>query len=217
MPAEQLLREYGLDSAPEVTARYNVAPSQEIVAVRASSDGARQAALLRWGLVPHWAKEPTIGNRMINARGETVAEKPAYRQAFRHRRCIIPASGFYEWGPSPAGKWPYFLSATEAPLLSLAGLWERWQGAGGQTLESCTIITLPASPAVARLHNRMPVCLPASAYSAWLDPATPADACLELLAADAGPTLAIRPVSKAVNNPRNDGPGLVETVEPAAR
>ena len=112
VPRAQLLAEYALSSAPEFPARYNIAPTQDVVAIRQSADGQRSASLLRWGLVPHWAKDASIGNRMINARGETLAQKPAFRQAFRRQRCIVPASGFYEWGPSRAGKWPYFIAAT---------------------------------------------------------------------------------------------------------
>jgi putative SOS response-associated peptidase YedK len=213
VPTEQLLREYQLRSAPSFMARYNVAPSQNIVAIRQSAEGDRQASLLKWGLVPHWAKDPSIGNRMINARGETVAQKPAFRQALRRRRCIIPVSGFYEWGPSRAGKWPYFICAKDAPLLSLAGLWERWSGGDGEPLESCTIVTVPSSVALERVHERMPLCLPESAYGEWLDPQTPAEDCLRLLETEPRAEFDIRPVSRAVNSPRNDTSALVDPVE----
>jgi putative SOS response-associated peptidase YedK len=213
VPTAQLLNEYQLSSAPEFAARYNVAPSQSIVAIRQSAEGDRQASLLRWGLVPHWAKDPSIGNRMINARGETVAQKPAFRQAFKRRRCIIPVSGFYEWGPSRAGKWPYFICAKDAPMLSLAGLWERWSGGDGEPLESCTIVTVAAAPTLRQVHERMPLCLPESAYRDWLDSQTPADDCLRLLEPASSTSFAIRAVSRAVNSPRNDSPTLVESVE----
>ncbi len=213
VPYEQLTDHYGLASPPPQFERYNVAPSQDILAIRQAESGERDATPLKWGLIPHWAKDPTIGNRMINARGETVAEKPAFRQAFSRRRCIIPASGFYEWGPSGAGKWPYYISPVDGPLLSFAGLWERWRTPEGEPLESCTIITIDANESLARIHQRMPVCLPASSYAAWLDPASSKETCLELLAPLADAALEIRPVSKTVNNPRNDAAELVEPVE----
>ncbi len=193
--------------------RYNVAPSQDILVIRQSESGERTAAPLKWGLIPHWAKDPTIGNRMINARGETVAEKPSFRSAFKRRRCIIPASGFYEWGPSGAGKWPYYITAADGPLLSFAGLWERWRAPDGEPLESCTIITTNANESLARIHQRMPVCLPEASYADWLDPEATGETCLALLKPLPGSAFEIRPVAKAVNNPRNDSAELVEPVE----
>jgi len=213
VPREQLTQHYGLTAAAPQPDRYNIAPSQDILGIRQAEAGGREAALLKWGLVPHWAKDPTIGNRMINARGETVAEKPAFRQAFKRRRCIIPASGFYEWGPSSAGKWPYYISPTDAAPLSFAGLWERWRDSGGAPLESCTIITIAANVTLARVHQRMPVCLEQSSFAEWLDPESSSEACLKLLAPLPDAELEVRPVSKAVNNPRNDVPALVEPVE----
>ena len=213
VPAEQLAQHYGLASAPPQPERYNIAPSQDVLAIRQAQTGEREATSLKWGLVPHWAKDPTIGNRMINARGETVAEKPSFRQAFKRRRCIIPASGFYEWGPSRAGKWPYYISPADDPLLSFAGLWERWRTPEGEALESCTIITIAANASLARIHQRMPVCLPESAYADWLDPETSSETCLKLLAPLPDAALEVRAVGKAVNNPRNDVAALVEPVE----
>jgi putative SOS response-associated peptidase YedK len=218
VPTAQLLGEFQLREAPEFAPRYNVAPTQDVVAIRQTADGDRQAAALRWGLVPHWAKDLAIGNRMINARGETVAEKPAFRQAFKRRRCILPVSGFYEWGPSAAGKWPYFISAKDAPLLSFAGLWESWRGgADADPVESCTIVTIAAAPSIAQVHERMPLCLPSSAYARWLGPATPAEECIELLTPSDAIEFAVRPVSRAVNSPRNDTPRLIDEVEIPAR
>ncbi len=213
VPHEALVEHYGLTSAPAPFERYNVAPTQDVLGIRVAESGEREAAPLKWGLIPHWAKDPTIGNRMINARGETVAEKPAYRQAFKRRRCIIPASGFYEWGPSRAGKWPYYISPADGALLSFAGLWERWRTPEGEPLDSCTIITTAANESLARIHQRMPVCLPESDYEAWLDPESTKETCLELLGALPATAFEIRPVSKTVNNPRNDSAELVEPVE----
>lgn len=213
VPAQQLTQHYGLVFAPPQPDRYNITPSQDIIAIRQAQTGEREAVTLAWGLVPHWAKDPAIGNRMINARGETVAEKPSFRQAFKRRRCIIPASGFYEWGPSRAGKWPYYISPRQAELLSFAGLWERWGGGDGETLESCTIITIAANESLARVHERMPVCLAESSYADWLDPETSSETCRKLLVPLPDAELEIRPVGKAVNNPRNDAAALVEPVD----
>ncbi|MDH3417945.1 MAG: SOS response-associated peptidase [Gammaproteobacteria bacterium] len=213
VPAEQLTQHYGLASAAPQTERYNIAPSQYVLAIRQAQTGEREATSLKWGLVPHWAKDPTIGNRMINARGETVADKPSFRQAFKRRRCVIPASGFYEWGPSRAGKWPYYISPADDTLLSFAGLWEHWRTPEGEALESCTIITIAANASLARIHQRMPVCLAESGYADWLDPETSSETCLKLLAPLPDAALEVRAVSKAVNNPRNDVAALVEPVE----
>ena len=213
VPYEQLTDHYGLAAGAQPMERYNVAPSQDILAIRQDESGNRTASPLKWGLIPHWAKDPTIGNRMINARGETVAEKPAFRQAFRRRRCIIPASGFYEWGPSGAGKWPYYITPAEGPLLSFAGLWERWRTPEGEPLESCTIITTAANESLARVHQRMPVCLPETSYADWLDPEATKETCLAMMTGLPGSAFEVRPVAKTVNNPRNDAPELVEPVE----
>lgn len=213
VPIEQLVEEYALTSAPELEPRYNIAPSQEVLAVRESRDRKRLAVPLRWGLVPSWAKDATIGNRMINARAETVATKPAYREAFMRRRCIIPASGFYEWGPSSAGKWPCFVRAQDGSVLSLAGLWERVARAGAEPLETCSIVTVAANGVVAPVHARMPLCLTRADYDAWLSPETSPEVCRRLLGAQEGPVLELVTVSKAVNNPRNDDARLIDPVE----
>ncbi|HSG63820.1 MAG TPA: SOS response-associated peptidase [Gammaproteobacteria bacterium] len=213
VPIEQLAEEYELTNAPELEPRYNIAPSQSVLAVRESRQGERLALALRWGLVPHWAKDAAIGNRMINARAETVATKPAYREAFKRRRCIIPASGFYEWGPSAAGRWPRFIRAQDAPLLSLAALWERWARTDAEPLETCAIVTVAANPTVAPVHERMPLCLTRASYDAWLSPETSLEACQRLLAAQEHPALEVVPVGKAVNNPRNEHARLIEPVE----
>jgi len=213
VPTATLLGEYQLAEAPEFAAHYNVAPTQDIVAIRQTDNGAREAVALRWGLVPHWAKDLAIGNRMINARGETVADKPAFRHSFKSRRCIIPASGFYEWAQTPAGKWPYFITAAEAPLLSMAGIWARWHHGGAEPVETCAIVTVEAAPTLTKIHARMPLCLAADEYADWLDPATPDDVCRGLLAANDTPAFAFHTVARAVNNPRNDNAELVAPVE----
>ncbi len=155
----------------EMPARFNIAPSEPILVLTDQGRG-RILTLMKWGLVPHWAKDVTIGNRMINARSETVAEKPAFRDAFRYRRCIIPADGFCEWRKAPPGsrqsKQAYRITRCDGGLLALAGLWEHWQDAHGNELESCTILTTAANDLMAPIHDRMPVILDNDAYARWL-------------------------------------------------
>jgi putative SOS response-associated peptidase YedK len=189
--------------------RFNIAPTQEAPVIRLNPDGEREVAMLRWGLVPSWASDPSIGNRMINARGETVSEKPSFRNAFRSRRCIVPATGFFEWKGEPGHKQPYAITAGDQPLFAFAGLWESWRDKSqpdAPAMETFTIITTDASEAVAAIHDRMPVILPAAQVQAWLA-APPAEAG-KLLAPYAGPTL-VRAVSKLVSNPRNDVPEVL--------
>jgi putative SOS response-associated peptidase YedK len=197
----------GGDDAP----RYNLAPTQLIPVIRGGPAGDATGDWLRWGLVPSWARDVTIGNRLINARVETVAEKPAFRAAFRQRRCVVLASGFYEWRARPAGKQPYFMApapGTElpAPILAFAALWER-HGAGDALLETATIITTSATGPAAEVHDRMPLTVPAELLPLWL--AGPASEALTAVLAAPTPVLTAVPVSKAMNNPRSDGPELV--------
>ena len=162
--------------------RRNIAPSQEILAVRLNpSGGVKEPARLKWGLVPRWARDLSIGSRLINARSETAAEKPAFRDAFRSRRALIPASGFYEWKKEGKTKQPYHIGMKEGRLFSLAGLWEEHREAGGAVLESCAILTTAANGLVAPIHNRMPLIIPVEAYELWLDPRSPRAALRELL------------------------------------
>ena len=205
-PAEAAAALFGVDHAPEVEARYNIAPTQFIAAVREGGNG-RELRMLRWGLVPFWAKDPSIGNRMINARAETVAKKPAFRAAYRKRRCLVLADGFYEWRKEAGGKTPYFISAEDGEPLAFAGLWESWRDEDkDETLETATIITMAANPFMEQLHHRMPVLLRSSGAERWLgkEQSDPVSA-----AADAPPVQAW-PVARTVNNPRNEGEHLVE-------
>jgi putative SOS response-associated peptidase YedK len=211
-PAEAMVRLFGLSSAADIEPRYNVAPTQPVAVVRADPSNRRRLDLLRWGLVPFWASDLAIGNRMINARGETVAEKPAFRQAYRKRRCLIPADGFYEWQKTSTGKQPWFISPERGGPLAFAGLWERWDDRGrAEPVETCTIITTAANAALAPVHDRMPVILPEQAWTLWLDSATDAPALADLLAPAPEDLLSRRPVSRRVNTPANDGPELLET------
>ena len=198
---------------PETTPSYNIAPTQEIAAVAADSEGERQMRLLHWGLIPRWSRDPEIGNRMINARAESVAEKPTFKAAFRRRRCLIPADGFYEWrrdgGSGP--KQPYHIRLSGGAPYAFAGLWESWER-DGQKIRSCTIITTEANELVADIHHRMPVILPPEDYSAWLDAESGEDELLSLLAPYPSGQMEAYPVSTHVNRPANDDSGCVESV-----
>lgn len=192
----------------EVQPRYNIAPTQYIAAIRDGGEG-RELAMLRWGLVPFWAKDPSIGNRMINARAETVAEKPSYRAAFRHRRCIVLADGFYEWRRESDAKTPYFISLASGEPFALAGLWENWSDkSSGESLQTTTLITTAANAFMQPLHHRMPLILQPDAATEWL--AGSAD--LLEQAVDQTPGLQAWPVDRRVNNARNEGEELIDAV-----
>ncbi len=209
-----LVEAFGLDEEPPplTGARYNIAPSQLVAAVRVTEPGgARMLAPLRWGLVPAWADSPAIGNRLINARSEQAAEKPAFRAAFAARRCLIPADGFFEWEKRREGREPYYFTLREGGLFGLAGLWERWRGADGAAIESCTILTTAANELVGRVHDRMPVILEPRNYERWLDPGFDQRAALEaMLGPYPAEKMACRAVSRIVNSPQADHPGCIE-------
>jgi len=211
-PAEAVKRVFALDEVPELAPRYNIAPTQSVPAVRAAEGGSRSLAMLHWGLVPRWAKERAIGNRMINARAETLAEKPAYRDAFRRRRCLVLADGWYEWQAAPGGKLPWFIRLGDGRPFGFAGLWERWkEPASGEPLESCTIVTTAAAESIRGIHERMPAILPEQEWGRWLDPACLDTGRLSLLLQpfDQQALQAWR-VSRMVNAPKNEGPKLIE-------
>lgn len=201
---------------PELLAEpnYNVAPTTDIFVIVDDPTGARRLDAYHWGLVPRWAKDPSVGNRMINARAETLAEKSTYRSAFRQRRCIVPADGFYEWKkvPGQKAKQPVYLQRKDGELLAFAGLWEEWHR-GDERLRSTTIITCEANDLIAKIHDRMPVVLPPSAWDAWLDPAGDDTPALGKLLVPAPPALfAVHDVSAEVNNVRNQGAHLIAPV-----
>lgn len=184
--------------------RYNIAPSQHAPVLRAGEDGARKLSLLRWGLIPHWADDKSIGNRLINARGETVAEKPSFRRAFKSQRCLVLADGFYEWIKRDGGKQPVFIHLPERAPFSFAGLWERWDKVeDGSPLETYTIITTTPNEEIRQIHHRMPVILQADDESHWLDPETSREELKQILMPYPG-TLEHFAVGKAVNSPAND-------------
>lgn len=189
--------------------RYNIAPSQPIMAV--PNDGANQITFYRWGLVPSWAKDIKIGYRMINARAETLAEKPSYRAAYKRRRCLILADGFYEWKRNADGsKIPYFVSLASREVFAFAGLWEIWYSPEGDSLQSATIITTTPNDLLAPIHNRMPVILPREAHDDWLDPAERDAASLQgWLKPYPAEAMSAYAVSTLVNSPSNDLPDCV--------
>jgi len=192
--------------------RYNIAPSQSVAVVRLKSDAShRELVQLRWGLIPSWAKDPKIAYSTINAKAETVAEKPAFRSAFRKRRCLIPASGFYEWQKEGKQKQPMYIRLRDRRPFAFAGLWEHWEPKEGEPLESCTIVTTDANEFMVPIHNRMPVILASQDYDRWLDPTVPPDSLQAFLKPYAVNEMEAYAVSKMVNNPRND---ILQCVEP---
>jgi putative SOS response-associated peptidase YedK len=241
----ELVQLYDITKGPapsNFAPRYNIAPTQDIAVVRSTADARetggseRELVMLRWGLVPFWAKDAGIGARMINARAETVRTKPAFREAFRRRRCLIAADGFYEWrkenpeqtradspefpegkrkpaaSKTPARKQPYYITRAGGGPFALAGLWEQWTPPGGQRLESCTIVTAAASDEIAWIHDRMPVMLEPDQFGPWLS--APADGAEALLRPSPGPLTAY-PVSTRVNSVRNDDVECIAPVPPA--
>lgn len=205
-PSEAAAALFGASGSVDIEPRYNIAPTQYVAAVRDGADDQRELVTLRWGLVPFWAKDPSIGNRMINARAETVAEKPSYRNAYKHRRCLVLADGFYEWRRQGDMKTPYFISLASGEPFALAGLWENWTDKGsGESLQTTTLITTDANDFMAPLHHRMPVVLDADSATDWLAGSQ------ELLddVAAITPPLQAWPVDRRVNNARNQGAELI--------
>ncbi len=194
----------GLGTPPELLPRYNIAPTQNGLIVRADTHGGREAAFAHWGLIPFWAKEKDLGARLINARAESLAEKPAFRQAFKKRRCLVPADGFYEWQGPPGQKQPWHIGMADDGPFTMAGLWECWRDPAGALLESYTIITTAANAMVQRLHERMPAILAPTDYAAWLDPAN--DTPNALLTPYPAEKMRAYAVSRRVNNVKNDDP-----------
>jgi putative SOS response-associated peptidase YedK len=219
-PADVRAR-FGLQESMEVRRRYNVAPGDDVVAVTTDRDGNPRGETLRWGLVPSWAKRPDTGLKMINARLETAPEKPAFRGAFERFRCLIPADGFYEWrrGQSPTGgpKQPFHITRSDCQVFAFAGLWSTWHAEDGGTLRTCTILTTAANPAIASLHDRMPVILDPGAESAWLDLSTPRSELREILRGLPAESTAVAAVGVAVNDARYDGPECLAPPAPSAQ
>jgi putative SOS response-associated peptidase YedK len=217
-PAEAVAALFDAEFEGELAPSYNIAPTQLAPVVRRGEDGRRSLRGLRWGLVPFWAKDAAIGNRMINARAETLAEKPAFRRAFRKQRCLVLANGFYEWQKGPDGKTPWFISSPHGAPLALAGMWERWRAADdAPTLDTCTIITTRPNDMMSALHNRMPAILAGPAVERWLDPATDVAELAGLLEPVADDMLQAVPVSRRVNSPANNDAGLLDAISPQSQ
>mgnify|MGYP000262172299 CR=1 FL=1 len=217
-PIEGVRELFGIDALPNLAARYNIAPTQPVVVIRKGDARPRELTHMRWGLVPAWAKEMASGPLLINARADTVAEKPSFRNAFRRRRCLIPADGFYEWQPRPAGpKQPMRIALPGNALFAFAGIWETWQTAEGSELDSCAIVTTDASPSIRAIHGRMPVILKPADYDTWMG-GEMRDECAAAatLMQPYGGELVAYPVSREVNSVRNDGPALWMEVEAGA-
>lgn len=213
-PPEAVRAYFRYVDAAEFPPRYNIAPTEPVAIVRNGHAGERELALVRWGLIPSWAKEPAKLSTLINARSETAAEKPSFRACLRHRRCIVPADAFYEWTGSPGAKQPHMIALRSGGPMGLAGLWDHWLGADGSEIETMAILTTAANAEMAPIHDRMPVILSPDDFELWLDcrpgsslPVKP------LLKPAADGSLTITPVSRALNNPRNDGPAVQAPAE----
>lgn len=211
-PGDVVAELFELADQPELCSRYNIAPTQPApVVLWDRGRNERRFDLLRWGLIPSWADEPGIGNRMINTRAETVATKPAFRAAFRYRRCLIVADGFYEWQKLRRGRQPFYIHLHDKGPFAFAGLWEHWEGSDGSAVKSCTILTTEANDVVRAVHDRMPVILQRQDYARWLDPELQqADALIPLLRPYPADEMAAYRIGTRVNNPAHDGPECVE-------
>ncbi len=217
-PEDVIAERFELNNRVKVEPRYNIAPTQDIVVVRIDPESSgREPVMLRWGLLPFWAEDQKISYKMINAQSETAAKKPAFRAAFKYRRCIIPADGFYEWKKENKKKQPYVVRAGEGELFGFAGLWEHWEGPDGEVIESCTILTTEPNEKIKEIHNRMPVILEQSEYAVWLDTESKDAVQLqELLTAFPADKMKVYPVSTLVNKPQNDGPDCIAPLEEKA-
>lgn len=211
-PSSRLREHFEVDfDSIGFAAHYNIAPQQRAPVIRAQS-GERTVAMLRWGLVPSWAKDATIGNRLINARAETAAEKPSFRAAFKARRCLVPCDGFFEWATAPDGKQPYLIHLKSELPMALGGLWEHWRAPTGEELESFTILTTAANDRIAAIHDRMPVILPPETWSLWLNAARTPVQVQALMRAFPADAMVLDAVSRRVGNTRNDDPGLLTPI-----
>lgn len=214
------MERFRLETMPELAPRYNIAPTQDVLAVRVGAAGKREATRLRWGLIPSWAKDPSIGAKMINARADTVAEKPSFRVAYKRRRCLILADAYIEWKPTESRKkQPYLIELPDSGPFAMAGLWEFWKpphsdAESPPAVETCTILTMDANPSIADIHNRMPVILTKEHEDLWLriepDRNPPLD---YFLAAASDIHMSRRPISTRINNPRTDDAACLATVD----
>lgn len=209
MPIAAVAEELGLDKPEfQIEPRYNIAPTQRLPVV--TGEQPRRLQLLRWGLIPSWAKDPSIGNKLINARAETLSEKPAFRQALQQRRCLVVADGFYEWKATNLGKQPQHIHFIDGNLITFGGLWESWRDAEAREIRSFTIITTTPNRSMSEIHDRMPVIIPPEARARWLDPTTPLSEIQSLMVPLPDGYLQADTVGTLVNSPRHEGPALLE-------
>ena len=212
-PPEAVRSYFRYDNEAVFPPRYNIAPSQPAAIVRNTPAGGRELALVRWGLIPSWVKDPRAFKMLINARGETAAEKPSFRGSMRHRRCLVPTDGFYEWTGAPGAKRPFLVRPCGGGPMALAGLWEHWMGADGSEIETMAILTVAANQTMAGLHDRMPAILQPEQFDAWLDCRSGSSlAASELLLPAPEGLVELVEVSRKLNNPRNEGPEVQEPV-----
>jgi putative SOS response-associated peptidase YedK len=204
---EDLIRIFELDECSDFKPRFNIPPGTDIAAIRQSPEGKRVLHMLRWGLVPHWAKDPSIGAKLNNARGETVAEKPSFRDAFKRRRCLIPASGYFEWAAEGKIKQPYFISFKSGEPMALAGLWESWKSPDGEILRTCCVVTTGPNEVMQPIHDRMPVIVPQERWQDWL--AAPVETIEELVAPYSAEDMQAWPVDRRVSRTVEDDEGLI--------
>jgi putative SOS response-associated peptidase YedK len=210
-PRAKITKKFKVEEVPPLAERYNVAPAQAVLAVRETS-GVREATFFKWGLVPSWAKDPGIGNKLINARSETVTEKPSFRGAFARRRVLVPADGFFEWSRRGDSKRPFYFHMRDGEPFAIAGLWERWEGEGGP-LETCTLLTTEANELLAPYHDRMPVILRPEDYDLWLGVgAASPNQLIPLLRPYPHEEMSAYEVSSLVNSPLNNSPRCAERV-----
>jgi putative SOS response-associated peptidase YedK len=214
-PPEAVRAYFRYDNEAVFPPRYNIAPSQPVAIVRNTERDGRELALVRWGLIPSWVKDPREFKTLINARGETAAEKPSFRAAMRHRRCLVPTDGFYEWTGRPGAKRPFLVRPRAGGPMAMAGIWEHWLGADGSEIETMAILTVAANQTMAVVHDRMPAILAPEHFDAWLDcrSGSSLEAATLLLPAPEG-VLELVEVSRKLNNPRNEGPEVQEPAGP---
>lgn len=215
MPVDRVAEYYDVDDPPPVPTRYNIAPSQLVPTIALKADGTgRSLAMLRWGLVPRWATDPNSGPRPINLRSETVSQK--FASQFKHRRCLMPADGFYEWKTVGRKKLPYRFTVGDGEPFAFAALWDEWSG-GSETIATCCLLTTSANELVRGVHDRMPVILDREAFAEWLDPATPAERLKPMLAPYPADQMRSAEANPAVNSPMTDGPELLTGVETSSQ
>lgn len=210
--AETVQQEFNLAELPTLASRFNIAPSQPVPVI--TNESPSELTIVQWGLIPSWAKDPKMAFKMINARSETAHEKPSYRSAFKRRRCLIPTTGFYEWIKTEGGKQPYFIHRNDKEVFAFAGLWEVWRNPEGDEVWTCTVLTTDANEKISHLHHRMPVILEGDAREAWLDDASDLGELRAILQPFDSNKIDYYPVSKSVNNVRNDNPTLLERDNP---